>query len=96
MFVPSRLLEAVLWILPNKPERAKTRFMKHAASPYNGQFSIMPDPMHLAIPRMEIVAEMALRGEHEALNDACLAVAIVADVVSCASAKAHTPGPKKS
>ncbi len=70
--------------------------MKHAASPYNGQFSIMPDPMHLAIPRMEIVAEMALRGEHEALNDACLAVAIVADAVACASLDAGAPDAGKA
>jgi hypothetical protein len=70
--------------------------MKHAASPYNGQFSIMPDPMHLAIPRMEIVAEMALRGEHEALNDACLAVAIVADAMTSASARADAPGSDKA
>lgn len=76
-------------------ERAETRFMKHTASPYNGQFSIMPDPMHLAIPRMEIVAEMALRGEHEALNDACLAVAIIADAVACAALKADAPGSGK-
>lgn len=69
--------------------------MKHTASPYNGQFSIMPDPMHLAIPRMEIVAEMALRGEHEALNDACLAVAIIADAVACAALKADAPGSGK-
>lgn len=70
--------------------------MKHNASPYNGQFSTMPDPMHLAIPRMEIVAEMALRGEHEALNDACLAVAIAADAVSTASARADVPGSDKA
>ncbi len=64
--------------------------MNYGDGPYNGQFSIMPDPMHLAIPRMEIVAEMALRGEHEALNDACLAVALVADAIAMASANAET------
>ena len=51
---------------------------------YPGQFSVIPDPLHLAIPRMEIVAEMALRGEHEALNDACLAVAVVAEAFAAA------------
>lgn len=48
---------------------------------YVGQFDTCPDPLHVAIPRMEIIAEMAVRGEHEALNDACLAVAIVADAL---------------
>ena len=55
----------------------------HPAS-YPGQFALVPDPLHLAIPRMEIVAEMAMRGEHEALNDACLAVAVVAEAIATA------------
>ncbi len=59
--------------------------MKPTAQPYPGQFSLIPDPLHLAIPRMEIVAEMALRGEHEALNDACLAVATVAEAMAMAA-----------
>jgi len=67
-----------------------SEYMNDAARPYNGQFSVMPDPMHLAIPRMEIVAEMALRGEHEALNDACLAVAVVADAIALALMNAET------
>lgn len=56
----------------------------HPSAAYPGQFTLVPDPLHLAIPRMEIVAEMALRGEHEALNDACLAVAVVAEAFAIA------------
>lgn len=48
---------------------------------YLDQFATTPDLLHVAIPRMEIVAEMAARGEHVALNDVCLAVAIVADAI---------------
>ncbi|MEM6707701.1 MAG: hypothetical protein AAF648_02835 [Pseudomonadota bacterium] len=51
---------------------------------YPDQFAPAPDPLHLAIPRLEIVAEMALRGEHAALNDACLAVALTADALALA------------
>lgn len=58
--------------------------MSDSSERYPGQFSTAPDPLHLAIPRMEIVAEMALRGEHEALNDACLAVALAADALATA------------
>ncbi len=56
--------------------------MSSITETYPGQFSTAPDPLFLAIPRMEIVAEMALRGEHEALNDACLAVALAADALA--------------
>ena len=48
---------------------------------YPGQFSTPPDLLHVVIPRTEIIAEMALRGEHATLNDVCLAVAIVADAI---------------
>ncbi len=48
---------------------------------YPSQFATTPDLLHVAIPRSEIVAEMAARGEHDALNDVCLAVAIVADAI---------------
>ncbi|MEM1230486.1 MAG: hypothetical protein AAGI15_08120 [Pseudomonadota bacterium] len=58
--------------------------MSNSAERYPGQFATAPDPLHLAIPRMEIVAEMALRGEHEALNDACLAVALSAEALASA------------
>ena len=52
--------------------------------PYPGQFVVAPDLLHVAIPRMEIMAEMTLRGEHEALNDVCLSVAVVADAIGAA------------
>ncbi len=48
---------------------------------YNGQFDTCPDPLFVAIPRLEILTEMAVRGEHDALNDVCLAVAVVADLL---------------
>lgn len=52
-----------------------------AVRPYPGQFATTSDLLHVVIPRLEIVAEMALRGEHDALNDVCLAVATVADAI---------------
>ncbi|MCZ6656197.1 MAG: hypothetical protein O7C67_02780 [Gammaproteobacteria bacterium] len=58
--------------------------MNTVREPYPGQFSTTPDMLHVAIPRMEIVAQMAIRGEHETLNDVCLAVAIVADAIASA------------
>ena len=51
---------------------------------YLGQFSPTPDLLHVAIPRVEIAAEMVARGEHETLNNVCLAVAIVADLIGAA------------
>ena len=55
---------------------------------YPEQFATTPDLLHVAIPRVEVIAEMTVRGEHETLNDVCLAVAIVADVIGCAMEKA--------
>ncbi|MGE0623087.1 MAG: hypothetical protein AB7I04_11425 [Pseudomonadales bacterium] len=51
---------------------------------YPDQFATTPDLLHVVIPRSEIVAEMTLRGEDETLNDVCLAVAVVADVIGTA------------
>lgn len=51
---------------------------------YPEQFATTPDLLHVVIPRAEIVAEMTLRGEDETLNDVCLAVAVVADVIGSA------------
>jgi len=51
---------------------------------YPEQFAVTPDLLHVVIPRAEIVAEMGARGEHRALNDVCLAVAVVADVIAAA------------
>lgn len=48
---------------------------------YPEQFATSPDLLHVVIPRAEIIAEMALRGEHATLNDVCLAVAVVADAI---------------
>jgi hypothetical protein len=53
---------------------------------YIGQFAVTEDLLHVTIPRTEIVAEMAKRGEHETLNDVCLAVALVADAIGNAQA----------
>ena len=57
-----------------------------AITPYPEQFATTPDMLHVVIPRVEIIADMALRGEHEALNDVCLAVAAVADAIGKARA----------
>jgi len=51
---------------------------------YPGQFDTAPDTLHVAIPRVEIVAEMAFRGEEAALNDVCLAVTVIADALDAA------------
>ena len=58
--------------------------MDPVIKPYPGQFSTTPDLMHVAIPRVEIIAEMAMRGEHETLDDVCLAVVLVADAIGSA------------
>ncbi len=58
--------------------------MNSVGQPYPGQFATTPDMLHVAIPRMEIVADMAVRGERATLNDICLAVAIVADAIASA------------
>lgn len=58
--------------------------MNPTAKHYPDQFATTPDLLHVAIPRMEIIAEMAVRGEQETLDDICLAVALVADAVGLA------------
>ncbi|MGD8416509.1 MAG: hypothetical protein PVH91_05585 [Pseudomonadales bacterium] len=64
--------------------------MSHpVARNYPEQFTTTPDLLHVVIPRGEIVAEMTLRGEDEALNDVCLAVAIVAEAIGTALAGAR-------
>ncbi|MDP6374603.1 MAG: hypothetical protein QF921_17480 [Pseudomonadales bacterium] len=55
---------------------------------YPDQFTGSFDLLQVVIPRMEILAEMATRGEQVALNDVCLAVAVVADAVANAQASA--------
>jgi len=56
----------------------------HFEPKYPGQFDTAPDTLHVAIPRVEIVAEMAFRGEEAALNDVCLAVTVIADALDAA------------
>jgi hypothetical protein len=51
---------------------------------YPGQFATTPDLLNVAIPRVEIIAEMTVRGEQQALDDVCLAVALVADAIGTA------------
>lgn len=58
--------------------------MNPTAKQYPEQFATTPDLLHVAIPRMEIIAEMTVRGEQETLDDICLAVALVADAVGLA------------
>lgn len=58
--------------------------MNPAAKIYPEQFATTPDLLHVAIPRMEIIAEMTVRGEQETLDDVCLAVALVADAIGLA------------
>jgi hypothetical protein len=58
--------------------------MKKTLSSYPGQFETSPDPLFVAIPRVEIIAEMAQRGDEPALNDVCLAVAVVAEAMNAA------------
>lgn len=58
--------------------------MNPATSFYPEQFTTAPDLLQLAIPRLEIIAEMAVRGEQETLDDVCLTVALVADAIGVA------------
>jgi hypothetical protein len=52
-----------------------------APSIYPGQFELARDPLHIAIPREEIVQAMALDGEELVLNRVCMAVAVILDAV---------------
>jgi hypothetical protein len=58
--------------------------MNRSPNSYPEQFATTPDLLHVAIPRVEIIAEMAVRGEQETLDDVCLAVALVADAIGTA------------
>lgn len=58
--------------------------MNPTAYHYPDQFALTPDLLHVAIPRMEIIGEMSVRGEQETLDDICLAVALVADAIGIA------------
>jgi len=56
---------------------------------YAGQFEPAPDPLHIAIPREEIVLEMATRGESATLDRVCLSVAVVLDAIASAQEDAR-------
>jgi hypothetical protein len=58
--------------------------MDSAERCYRDQFATTPDLLHVAIPRVEIIAEMSVRGEQDTLDDVCMAVAVVADAVGTA------------
>ncbi len=58
--------------------------MNSTTRAYPEQFATTPDLLHVAVPRMEIIAEMAVRGEQQTLDDVCLAVALVADAIGIA------------
>ncbi len=62
--------------------------MNPVIKPYPGQFSTSPDLLHVAIPREEIISEMAVRGEHETLDNVCVAVALIADAICTAQINA--------
>lgn len=64
--------------------------MRSAASQYPEQFAATPDLLHVAIPQMEIISEMSLRGEQATLDDVCLAVALVADAIGTAQILARS------
>lgn len=66
-----------------------------AGNTYPDQFATTPDLLHVAIPRIEIIAEMTARGEQDALDDVCLAVALVADAIGLAQLLARG-GPSAS
>jgi hypothetical protein len=59
----------------------------HAAADsaaYPEQFEGSPDLLHIAIPRSEIIGEMAHRGSARTLEDVCFAVAITAQLLGAA------------
>jgi len=56
------------------------------ASPYPGQFASVPDLLFVAVPRMDIMAEILVRGEQRTLHDLYLAVGVIAEAVGAAMA----------
>jgi hypothetical protein len=62
--------------------------VQHTNRSYSDQFVAPPDLLWVAIPRQEILAEMHVRGDQAALDDLCLAVAVVADAIGLAQSAA--------
>lgn len=52
---------------------------------YAGQFDVVADPLTIAIPRDEIIAQMVTAGEAETLDRVCVSVAVVLDALTSAS-----------
>ena len=61
------------------------------ASPsfYPGQFATLPDLLHVALSQTEIAKMMLACGEHEALSNLCLSIAVVADAISHAQSTVY-------
>ena len=49
---------------------------------YTAQFAATQDLLHVALPQNEIIEAMLTEGEHKALNDLCISVAVVADAIA--------------
>jgi|AntRauTorcE11898_2_1112593.scaffolds.fasta_scaffold19063_2 hypothetical protein len=49
---------------------------------YPGQFETLRDPLAVAIPREEIIVEMARCGEDRTLDLVCISVAMVVDTMT--------------
>jgi hypothetical protein len=66
----------------------QTQHGSHTGSPrraaYRGHLDPVPDPLHVAIPREEIVLEMVSRGEEVTLDRVCTAVAVALDATQTA------------
>lgn len=51
---------------------------------YTDQFTPMPDLLHIAISRSEIMAAMRSAGEDATIDQVCMAVAVVVDALESA------------
>lgn len=51
---------------------------------YKDQFAPMPDLLHIAISRSEIMAAMRHTGEDTTIDQVCMAVAVVVDALESA------------
>jgi hypothetical protein len=55
--------------------------MRESERPYPGQLDRSPGLLYVAIPRSEIIGEMARRDPDSAIDDVCFAVVVVADLL---------------